>query len=95
MEGWQVKFSGHAVRRMFERSIRRPEVIAVLGSGEVIEDYPNDRPFPSQLLLGFAEGRPLHVAAARDQATRTVHVITAYEPDQLLWSDDYRKRRPS
>lgn len=93
MEGWQVKFTGHAVRRMFERRISRPDVTGVLRSGEVIEGYPNDRPFPSQLLLGFVEGRPLHVAAARDQATRMVHVIAAYEPDRLLWSDDYRKRR--
>ena len=78
---------------MFERSISKPDVIAAISSGEVIEDYPSDKPFPSQLLLGFAEGRPLHVAAARDKATRTVHVITTYEPNRSLWSDDYRKRR--
>jgi len=61
----------------------------------VIEDYPDDRPFPSRLLLGFPDERPLHVATARDEAARTVHVITVYEPDPLLWSGDYRKRRPS
>ena len=93
MEGWQVKFTGHAIRRMFERSVAKADIIALLGSGEMIEDYPDDKPFPSRLLLGFVEGRPLHVVAARDEATRTTHIVTVYEPNRMLWSSDYRNRR--
>jgi len=37
-------FRMHAIRRMFERGITVDEVEAVLGAGEVIEDYPNDTP---------------------------------------------------
>ena len=94
MADWQVKFTGHAIRRMFERAIGKPDVMDVLQSGEMIEDYPDDTPFPSELLLGFVEGRPLHVVAARDETTRTTHIVTVYEPNRLLWSDDFRKRRP-
>ena len=93
MAEWQVKFSGHAIRRMFERSITKPDIAAVIRSGEVIEDYPGDKPFPSRLLLGFVEERPLHVVVARDQVTHTLHVVTVYYPNPALWSDDFRKRR--
>jgi len=31
-------FSGHALRRMFERQIGKDDVLAVIRSGEVIED---------------------------------------------------------
>jgi len=68
-------------------------VTAVIDAGEVIGDYPGDTPLPTQLLLGFAGKRPLHVVAAKDKATRTVLVVTVYEPDPTLWSADYRTRR--
>jgi len=86
-------FSGHAVRRMFERRIARSDVSDVLRSGESIADYPDDRPYPSLLLLGYASGRPLHIVAARDPATGTCYVITVYIPDLRLWNDDFRTRR--
>jgi len=41
----KILFSGHAVRRMFERVIGQPEIIEVIRSGEVITEYPDDEPF--------------------------------------------------
>ena len=41
---------------MLERGISRSEVFEALLSGEEIENYPNDTPFPSALFLGW-EGR--------------------------------------
>jgi len=93
VDGWQVKFSGHAIRRMFERSITKADVVDVIRSGEVIEDYPNDTPFPSCLLLGWIERRPLHVVIGKDEKTGTIHAITVYHPNPLLWSSDFRTRR--
>jgi hypothetical protein len=52
-------FRVHALQRMFERGISEREVRAVLESGRVIEDYPHDFPYPSRLLLGFVNARPL------------------------------------
>lgn len=45
-------FSGHAVQRMFEREISPAEVREVLKSGETINEYSNDNPYPSKLILG-------------------------------------------
>jgi hypothetical protein len=46
---------------MFERQIAVEEVEAVLGAGEVIEEYPKDTPYASRLMLGWIGLRPLHV----------------------------------
>jgi hypothetical protein len=79
---------------MFERSITRPEVAAVIASGETVAEYPDDTPFPSYLLSGSPQGRALHVVVAIDETTRTCYVITAYPPDPDQWQADFRTRRP-
>ena len=88
-----VRVSGHALRRMFERAIGQPAVLDVLAQGMVIARYPNDRPYPSELLLGFFDGRPLHVVVAREPDRGCCVVVTAYEPDSSIWSDDFKSRR--
>jgi hypothetical protein len=50
MDCARVVFSGHAIARMFERGIERDEVLAVVATGETIADYPEDRPYASELL---------------------------------------------
>jgi hypothetical protein len=62
-------------------------------TGEVIEDYPEDRPFPSALFLGFPGGDPLHVVAAFDEMENLVYIITAYIPSRESFLNDYRTRR--
>lgn len=39
-------FRVHAIKRMFERGIDRDKVIEVLKSGEILESYPKDQPYP-------------------------------------------------
>lgn len=41
---------------MFLRRISKRDVQAVVAYGEVIEENPDDTPFPSYLLLDFVEG---------------------------------------
>ncbi|MFH0958366.1 MAG: DUF4258 domain-containing protein [Pseudomonadota bacterium] len=91
----QIWFSGHAVERMFDRSIRQDEVTEVVRLGEVIADYPDDEPFPSRLLLGFAHGRPLHVVVAVETKTGSCYIITAYDPDPNIWNEEFKIRRTS
>lgn len=88
-----ILFSGHALRRMFQRSITRDQVIDVIELGEVIADYPNDKPYPSKLILGFVDEIPVHVVFSENKETATGIVVTAYIPDTSLWGDDYRSRR--
>lgn len=50
--GVDFTWQRHALERMMERGISRNTVINVLLAGEVIEDYSDDKPFPSALFLG-------------------------------------------
>jgi hypothetical protein len=79
---------------MFERDISELDVLDVLIDGDVIEEYADDFPFPSYLVCCKVEkGQFVHVVVACDKSTETLYVITAYPPDEMKWSDDFRKRR--
>lgn len=88
-----TRFRAHALQRMFQRRIRKDAVFGILISGEVLEEYPDDLPYPSRLIMGWYEGRPLHVVAAYDSAERKEIVITVYEPDPNRWDQGLRRRR--
>jgi len=94
MECGRIFFTGHAVRRMFERSISRAEVVAVLRGGEIIAEYLDDEPFPSYLMLGLVRRRPLHVVVAVDSRGDNCYIVTVYDPDKNSWESDFRTRRP-
>jgi hypothetical protein len=88
-----VVFSQHAFTRMFEREIAPEVVKRAVQAGEIIEDYPDDHPYPSALLLYFEGGRALHIVAGVNEAESVCHIVTAYWPDPKLWSADFRTRR--
>jgi hypothetical protein len=92
----RLKFSAHAQERRFERKITRDDVRHVLQTGEVINEYPSDNPLPSYLMLGWTEEedgrRPIHVVAADDDERNITYVITVYEPNPDLWTDDFRRK---
>ena len=56
-----LRFTAHALERMFERGVSPKDCETVLEEGETIEQYPEDQPFPSELRLGFVGGRPIHL----------------------------------
>ena len=88
-----LEFSGHAVRRMFERRVQVDAVIDVISRGEVIAEYLDDLPYPSYLVLGWTGGVPLHVLVAVEQTTEKARVVTVYVPDLQTWTDDFKARR--
>jgi hypothetical protein len=93
LDGGRIEWNRHALERMLERGITRHAVTTILRTGEVIEEYPSDHPFPSALVFGMDDGQPLHAVVAFDPARGVLFVITAYRPDPLHFRDDYRTRR--
>ena len=91
----RFKFSSHAIRRMFERAIPKEEVISSVLQGEVIEEYPDDLPYPTFLLLCFRNDLPLHVVVALDKVDMSCYIITVYRPDTRIWMPDFKTRRVS
>jgi hypothetical protein len=78
---------------MFQRELGKDEVIKVVSAGEHIAECPDDRPYPSSLILGYVGSRPVHVVVAQDPKDDACYVVTAYVPDKPLWCDDFRTRR--
>ena len=60
--------------------------------GEIIEEYPGDRPFPSCLVFGRSNSnQPIHsVWAIKPDGTSVL--ITVYKPDPEIWTDFQRRR---
>jgi hypothetical protein len=78
---------------MFQRGIPPDAVRVLLEHGEIIANYPDDRPYPSALILGWFESRPVHAVIAQNRATEECQVITVYQPDPLLWDADFKSRK--
>lgn len=89
----KLAYRVHAVKLMFQRGVSDSDIRNVLITGEVIEDYPGDNPYPSRLILGFAGDRPIHVVTAENKEENETIIITVYEPDPALWSADFRRRK--
>jgi Domain of unknown function (DUF4258) len=89
--GKQYLLTAHASQRAAVRGIVSDEIEAVITSGVVIEDYPNDKYGPSCLILGSTKaGRFLHVQVCYPPV---VKVITVYEPSPQEWESDLRTRK--
>jgi len=82
----------HAVKRMFERDIDEKEIEETILTGEIIEKYEDDKPYPSYLALKFFNNKPLHVVYAINKEDNEYIVITAYYPDKEKWSKDFKER---
>ncbi|MFP3910208.1 MAG: DUF4258 domain-containing protein [Halobacteriota archaeon] len=91
----RYNITSHAKREMMpERDdISEKELVEAILDGEIIEDYPNDKPCPSCLVFGRTrERRPIHAVCALSKEDDIAIIITAYEPDLNRWVD-YRYRR--
>ena len=87
-----IEVTDHILRRLQTRKIKYSELKEAICNGEIIEDYPDDYPFPSCLILGKTiRERWLHVVVGLSD--RKLWFITAYEPDPEKWSEDFRERR--
>ena len=60
------EFSFHAQQERLEDNLDITEIeAALLGSAEILEQYPDDPRGESCLVLGFAGTRPMHVVYGR------------------------------
>lgn len=67
------------------------DVRSFIDSGEIIEQYPDDFPFASCLILGNSGEKVLHIVASAE--SENIYVITAYRPSPDKWETDWKTRR--
>ena len=90
IESGEILISHHARVRMFERNISTDDLITIISSGEIIEEYHDDELCPSVLIVGFIETVAYHTVIA--VCTDHIRVITVYIPEEDKWIE-YRRRR--
>lgn len=87
-----IFITNHAMERCRERGIAVKDILSAIMNGEIIENYPDDFPFPSCLVLGKdANGKVIHICMSNEgEASK---VITAYYPSLEKWNADFKTRK--
>ena len=87
-----IRWTDHVLKRLIQRGISQASAVCAIQNGEIIEDYPDDYPYPSCLILGTTVGgEPLHVVCGRGE--QELWMITAYHPDPGEWEPDLKTRK--
>ena len=87
-----IEITMHAAKRLEQRGISIDDVISCIKNGEIIEQYPDDYPFPSCLILGSSTHHLLiHVFVGSD--LNTLWIVTAYYPDAEKWDATFKLRK--
>ncbi|MCL2098819.1 MAG: DUF4258 domain-containing protein [Oscillospiraceae bacterium] len=87
----KIKFTLHALKRIRERKISSDKIIDAILSGEIIEQYQNDKYFPSCLIFNNNYNEPIHVVSGIGSGK--VYIITAYNPTLNEWESDFKIRK--
>ena len=86
-----IVITQHCRKRLAERGLSIKDVCSVIDSGEIIEQYPADHPFPSCLILGKTSDKVVHIVLSMDSGF--IYLITAYIPTSDKWMDDWKTRK--
>jgi hypothetical protein len=89
----RIRITDHADEEAENDQLTFDEIYFSVLNGEVIEDYPDDKPYPSCLIYGQNfSGDPIHSVWAFNEQTQWAVLITVYRPDPTRWIN-WRKRR--
>ena len=88
----EVYMSQHAENRSRLRGISQDDIENCIETGQIIEQYPEDYPFPSCLVYGYVTDRRIIHVVVSDSGD-SMRIVTAYEPDTMTFKEDLKTRR--
>lgn len=90
----RIRITDHADEEAQADGLSFDEILFSVLRGEIIEEYPTDKPYPSCLIYGesFA-GDPIHSVWAYNAETGWAVLITVYRPDPARWINWRIRRR--
>lgn len=88
----KVFITAHAMERFRQRGIKARDIRNAVKTGEIIEQYPDDYPYPSCLILGQTKDAKIIHVVMSDEGSSS-RIITAYFPDEEKWKNGMRLRR--
>lgn len=84
----KIRITDHADEEAQNDNLSFEEVYYSVKKGEIIEDYPNDKPYPSCLIYGRnVKQEPIHSVWAYNEENGWAVLITVYKPDPERWID--------
>ena len=87
-----IAITEHARIRLYERNISIDDIVNGINTGEIIKQYPDDKPLESCLILGFSvKSQYIHIVVSCD--TDFIYLITAYFPDPDMWESVFKTRK--
>lgn len=90
----RVRISDHADEEAEADRLSFDEIYFSVLHGEIIEDYPSDKPYPSCLIYGETfSGDPIHSVWAYNEQNQWVVLITVYRPDPDRWINGRIRRK--
>lgn len=88
IRGNRLRITDHADEEAQTDKLSFKEIFFSVFHGEIIEDYPQDKPYPSCLVYGdTSRGEPVHSVWAYNEANQWAVLITVYRPDPERWID--------
>ena len=89
----RVRITDHADEEAYADRLSFEEIFYSVFQGTVIEDYPDDRPYPSCLVYGHTfSGEPIHSVWAHNEKNQWAVLITVYRPDPKRWINWCKRR---
>jgi hypothetical protein len=89
----RIRITDHADEEAQADGLTFDEIFFSILQGEIIEDYPTDRPYPICLIYGETfEGQPVHSVWGYNATNNWAVLITVYRPDPRRWLN-WRIRR--
>ena len=87
-----VFMTQHSIRRFRERGIKMQDIKNAVFTGTIIEQYEDDFPFPSCLILGLSINDVyIHIVVSMNDDK--IYLITAYVPNTDKWEADLKNRK--
>ena len=91
----RLRITDHADEEAQADRFSYDDIFYSVHHGEIIEQYPDDFPFPSCLVYGSTrDGDPVHSVWAYKASNQWAVLITVYRPDPDRWIN-WRTRRPT
>ena len=89
----RIRITDHADEEAELDRLTFDEVYFSIFHGEIIEDYPNDKPYPSCLVYGKTfGGDPVHSVWAYNNENQWAVLITVYRPVPDRWINNRVRR---
>jgi len=89
----RIRITDHADEEAYSDNLGFEEIFLSVFNGEIIENYPDDKPYPSCLIYGKnIHEEPIHSVWAYNEENEWAVLITVYRPDPDRWVH-WKKRR--